>query len=328
MKYPSRNQNLNMATHGLRGAGFVVVFFFLTIFGRGFWGAQIQAADVVVLLSADVPEYQKAIKGFRDATEHRIVATYDMRGDLGRGREFVQQIETKDKPALIYAVGIFALQAVVKEQPKTPTVFSMVLNPQSILGDSGGNITGVSMNVPVEKTFALLKQLNPSLKRVATIYSDQNTGKLIEKAKAAAKEMDLEFIAKQVGSERDAIRALDDLEKEKFDALWILPDRTTLGNAFFDQSMLLSFRRQVPLIGLSKRHTDSGAVLSLSFASSEDIGRQAGEMATALLAGKSVADLPFIAARKVQMMINLKTAKKLGIQVPEAMLKEAESVVQ
>lgn len=281
-----------------------------------------------MLLSANAEEYQNALKGFRDSTGHRVVATYDLRGDVDRGREFVRQIEAKEKPDLIYAVGIFALQAIAKERPKTPSIFSMVLNPQNILGDSSQGITGVSMNVPVDQTFALLKQLNPSLKRIATVYNEQNTGFLIENAKAVAKEMGLELVAKKADSDRDAIRALDDLQKEKVDALWLVPDRTTLGPAFFEQAILLSFRQRIPLVGLSKRHADSGAVISLSFASSEDIGKQAGEMSSLLAAGKATGDIPFASVRKVQLIVNLKSAQKLGIDVPDAMLKQAASVVR
>ncbi len=286
-----------------------------------------QAESVVVLLSANAEEYQKAVKGFVQATDCRILATYDMRGDLGRGREHLQQIETKDKPDLIFAVGIFALQAVAKEQPKTPVVFSMVLNPPSVL-KGNASITGASMNVPVEQTFAMFKQLNPSTKRIGTVYNEQNTGFLIEEAKAAAKKLDLELIVKSVESEREAIRAIDELAKEKVEVYWGVPDRLTLGPAFLEQLLLYSFRNRVPLMGVSKRHADMGALLSLASDSSEDIGRQAGELAKAMWAGKSATELPFTSARKLEMIVNLRTARKLGIEIPEDLLKQAGSVIR
>ncbi len=283
--------------------------------------------DVVVLLSANAEEYQKAVKGFTQAANCRVVATYDMRGDLAKGREHLQQIETKDKPALIFAVGIFALQAVAKDPPKTPVVFSMVQNPPSVLKDNT-NITGASMNVPVEESLAVLKRLNPSLKRVGTVYNEKNTGFLIDEARAAAKKLDLELVAKNVESDRDAIRGIEELAKEKVEAYWGVPDRVTLGPAFVEQLLLFSFRQRVPLMGVSRRHADMGALLSLAPESSEDIGRQAGELAAALVSGKTAADLPFTRVRKMEMIVNLKTARKLGIEVPDDMLKNASSVIR
>ena len=231
-----------------------------------------------------------------------------------KGREHLQQIETKDKPDLIFAVGVFALQAVAKDPPKTPVVFSMVQNPPSVL-KGNANITGASMNVPVERSLAALKQLNPSFKRVGTIYNEASTGFLIEEAKAAARKLELELVVKSVDSERDAIRAIEELAKEKVDAYWGVPDRMTLGPAFVEQLLLFSYRQRVPVLGVSKRHADIGALRSLAPESSVDIGRQAGELAAAQLSGKSASDLPFARVRK------------LGIEVPEDMLKQASSVI-
>ena len=75
---------------------------------------------------------------------------------------------------------------------------------------------------------------------------------------------------------------------------------------------------KIPVLGLSERHAQMGALLSLSFGSSEDIGRQAGELARAVLSGKAPADLPYTTARKVSLIVNLKAAQKLGMEVPDA----------
>ena len=72
-----------------------------------------EAGRVAVLLSAKVSEYEDALKGFKEATPHEIVAVYDMDGDLDRGRKQLAEIETKIKPDLIFAVGIWALQVIV-----------------------------------------------------------------------------------------------------------------------------------------------------------------------------------------------------------------------
>jgi putative tryptophan/tyrosine transport system substrate-binding protein len=71
-----------------------------------------------------------------------------------------------------------------------------------------------------------------------------------------------------------------------------------------------------------------GALLSLSFASSEDIGRQAGELAQTVLGGKTAAEVPPTTARKVNLTVNLKAAQKLGVEVPKSVLGRATIIIQ
>src|SRR5258705_9407091 len=93
-----------------------------------------EASRVAVLLSAKVSEYEDALKGFRESTPHQIVALFDMDRDLDRGRKQLAEIQEKLKPDLIFAVGIWALQAVVNRPPVIPVVYARVLNPPSVLG--------------------------------------------------------------------------------------------------------------------------------------------------------------------------------------------------
>jgi putative tryptophan/tyrosine transport system substrate-binding protein len=92
--------------------------------------------------------------------------------------------------------------------------------------------------------------------------------------------------------------------------------------------LLFSYRRKIPLLGLSDRHAQMGALFSLSFASGEDIGRQAGELAQAILGGRSAAEVPYTTARKVYLTVNLKAAQKLGLEIPQAILARAANVIQ
>ena len=113
------------------------------------------AGRVAVLLSAKVTEYEEALKGFKETTPHEIVAVYDMDGDLERGQKQLAEIEAKVKPDLIFAVGIWALQVVVSRPGPIPVVYAMVLNPPSVIGAEAKNVTGASMNVPVEQSLRL-----------------------------------------------------------------------------------------------------------------------------------------------------------------------------
>ncbi len=285
------------------------------------------AADVAVVMSADVDAYAQALKGFKATVRHRIVAEYNMEGDFDRGRKQVAEI-TKVKPDLILAVGIWALQVVAKQATSIPVVYAMVLNPPSVIGNGAKNITGASMNVPVEQTLRVLKQLGPQIRRVGVMFDRTKTGYLVARAEAVARDEGLALVAREIRSAKEAISALDALGEQGVDALWVLPDETNLAPAVLQQMLLFSYRRRVPLIGLSENQAQMGAVLSLSFASSEDIGRQAGELANSILAGKAPAEVPYTTARRVRLTVNLKAAQKLGMEIPKSILAAASGVIQ
>jgi len=285
------------------------------------------AARVAVLMSAKVAEYEEALRGFKEATAHQLVATYDMDGDVDRGQKYLAEIETKVKPDLIFAIGNWALQVVVSRPTSVPVVYAMVLNPTSIVGTDGKNVTGASMNVPVEQPIRLLKQLGSQIKRIGVIYNRARTGTLVRRAQVVARDEGLELVTREISSAKDVVAALESFQ-DGIDALWIVPDETVLSQAVVQQLLLFSYRRKVPVLGLSDRHAQMGALFALSFASGEDIGRQAGELAQAILGGRAAADVPFTNARKLHLTVNLKAAQKLGLEIPAAILSRATSVIQ
>jgi len=285
------------------------------------------AARVAVLMSAKVSEYEEALKGFKETAAHQVAAVYDMDGDLDRGRKQLAEIEEKVKPDLIFAVGIWALQAVISRPTAVPVVYAMVLNPPSVIGADTKNVTGASMNVPVEQPIRLFKQLGPQIKRIGVIFNKNRTGYLVRQAQVVAREEGLELVTREISSAKEVIGALESFQ-DGIDALWIVPDEMTLSQAVVQQMLLFSYRKRIPLLGLSDRHAQMGALFSLSFASGEDIGRQAGELAQAILTGRAASGVPPTNARKLFLTVNLKAAQKLGLEVPRAILTRASNVIQ
>ena len=285
-------------------------------------------ANVAVLMSANVDAYRDALKGFRSGLRHRIAAEYDMGGDLKAGRKALAEMRTKVKPDLILAVGVWALQVLAEQAPDVPVVYAMVLNPPSVIGDGKRNITGASMNVPVKSTMELVGKLGPQIRRVGVVFNPTKTGYLIRRAEPAAREEGLQLVAREVHSSRDAMAALESLQEAGIDALWIPPDETILAPEVIQHILLLSYARKLPVIGLSERQAQLGAVLSLQFASSEDIGRQAAELANSILDGREASDLPYTSVRLVNVTVNLKAAQKLGLVVPQSIVGAANTVIQ
>ena len=286
-----------------------------------------EAAKIVAFKSADVDVYNDALEGFKSVAGHSTVSEYDMGGDLQSGKRFLARFKSGPKPDLIFAIGVWALQAVVEEVRDIPVVFAMVLNPSTVIGQEARNITGASMNVPIEQQIALLKKVSPHVQRIGVIYDPSKTGFLVRQADRIAKPQGLRLVTKAIASSRDAIAALDAIQGE-IDALWILPDLTVLAPESVQYMLLFAFRNKIPLLGLSENQARMGALLGLSFESGRDIGIQAGELANEVLSGKSVQEIPFTTARRVKLTVNLKTAAKLGLQVPKEILDRADLVIQ
>jgi len=284
-------------------------------------------AQVAVITSADVEAYKDALRGFKRVLRHQIVAEYDMEGNLETGKQMLADIQSKIKPDLILAIGPWAFQVTAAQATNIPVVYAMVLNPSSLLPAGVKNVTGASMNVPVENTIRVFKQLGSQIRRVGVLFNRATTGYLVKRAMQVGREQGLEIVDREIRSPKEAIQALDALQDE-IHALWILPDEIVLTPEVVQYMILFSYRKKIPLIGLSERQAQMGALLSLSFASSEDIGRQAAELANSILEGQPPDRLPFTMARQVKLTVNLKAAEKLGIEIPKSLLGTANSIIQ
>jgi len=278
-------------------------------------------------MSNKVPEYEEALKGFKQSGPFQIVAEYDMDGDPKQGQKYLDEIDVKVKPDLIFAVGRWALQATINRPVSIPVVYAMVLNPPSILGPGAKNITGASMNVPVEQAIRLFKQLGPDIKRIGVVYNPARTGYLVKQAQALAVQQGLDLVTRDISSSKEAPAALQSLQGT-VDALWIVPDETVLSQPIIQQMLKTAFGWKIPVLGLTDRHAEMGALFALSFASGQDIGVQAGDLAQAILSGRAASDVPYTNARKVALTVNLKTAQKLGLEVPKNILERATNVIQ
>ena len=284
----------------------------------------IAATEVVILKSSDIAAYNQAIAGFKAALPDTItLVEYDLQGDLDKGRKLARKIRASD-PALVFAVGLKAAKAAQLEIVDIPILYSMVLDPAKY-GLSTPNMTGVLLEVPMDRQLASIKSLLPHVQHIGTLYDPAKTAAAIEDAfKLLRRSNTVELNAIAVSSEKEVPAALGKL-LGSVGALWLMPDSTVLTDESLRFILNSALEAHVPVIGFSREFAKTGALLCLSV-NYQDIGRQTGQLARRILDGRITLPVKPVHPDRIEMSLNLKTAKYLGIEIPKDMENRADEL--
>ena len=215
-----------------------------------------------------------------------------------------------------------------------PIVFSVSDDPVKLglvasLSRPGANVTGVNYFISElgAKRLGLLRELLPAAARVGVLVNPSSTGteSFIKDLTVAADAIGIQL---QVVSARDIHEietALATLARDKADALMVAPD--TFFSNLRVQIVTLAARHAVPAIYTVREYVQNGGLMSYG-PSVPDAYRQLAIYAGRILKGARPADLPVVQSSKIDLIINLPTAKSLGITVPPTLLARADEVIE
>jgi putative ABC transport system substrate-binding protein len=215
-----------------------------------------------------------------------------------------------------------------------PIVFAVATDPVKIglvasLNRPGGNLTGITnLNVEVgPKRLELLRELLPTATIIAVLVNPTSPiGEPFARAmQVAARTLGLQLHVLQASTEQDFDRVFADLAQFRAGALVISPD--VFFNTRSEQLAALSLRHAVPAIYQYREFAAAGGLISYGSDETEYY-RLIGIYAGRILKGEKPADLPVVQATKVEMILNLKTAKTLGITVPLPLIGRADEVIE
>ena len=227
-----------------------------------------------------------------------------------------------------------AAKALRRATSKIPIV-TVVFDPVAAglvtnLAHPEGNVTGLSSMATdlSAKRLQLLQETVPRLNRVAILHtvspsvqSERTVSAL--KAAAAAMGIDLKFVgAHPAGNFNDA---LDMIRKQQAQALYVMDSGQFYSNR--EPIIRLLAKTRLPAIYVTKAFAQAGGLLSYG-ASNEDQWRRSAGYVDKILKGAKPADLPIEQPSKVELVVNLKTAKALGITIPESILLRADEVIR
>jgi putative tryptophan/tyrosine transport system substrate-binding protein len=231
-------------------------------------------------------------------------------------------------------VGVLA----VKQATKTiPIVFAVAADPVgsglvTSLRQPGGNVTGLSILAPelVGKCLELLTQAVPGVSRVAAIWQPGGLGERTEKdmlkgAEAAARTLGVQLQFVEARGPEDFDRAFADMTSARAGALTVLPN-----NMFNNERIhlvTLAAKNRLPTVFPYREGADAGGLMAYG-ANLADLLRRAATYVDKILKGAKPADLPVEQPTKFELIINLKTAKDLGLRIPQSVLARADEAIQ
>jgi putative ABC transport system substrate-binding protein len=234
---------------------------------------------------------------------------------------------------LIAATGGSAL-ATKAATTTTSIVFNVAEDPVkdglvASLNHPGGNMTGVSMLTTTleAKRLELLHELIPNAVVIGVLINPNfsEAASQLKVIQAAANKLGVQIRVLNVGSESEIDSAFADFIQRPVDALLVVSD------PFFfvvrEKLVALTARRTVPIISFIRDFTVAGGLMSYG-ASLSDVYRQVGVYSGRILKGDKPAELPIVQPIRFELVVNLRTAKALGISVPQTLQVAADEVIE
>ena len=237
--------------------------------------------------------------------------------------------------AVIAAMGGIHSALAAKAATSTiPIVFNIGDDPVRLglvasLARPGGNVTGVNNLIYelVAKRLALLRELVPAAARVAVLVNPANaqTETTLRDVEAAARPVGLQIQIAKAGTAKEIDAAFAALVPNQVDGLFVPPDPLFISRRL--QLANMAARHAVPMTSGSRDLAEVGGLMSYG-SNITDAHRQIGLYTGRILKGAKPADLPVVQSSKFELVINLPTARALGIEVPPNLLARANEVIE
>jgi putative ABC transport system substrate-binding protein len=248
----------------------------------------------------------------------------DLAGELVRLKvDIIVAVVTQASLASKHATATIPIVMVAVSDPVASGLVSNLARP-------GGNITGTSgvgADV-VAKQLELVRTLLPGATRVTALWNPGNRTlqqQLLNEAKATAPKLRLQLQLVEARTPEDLDHAFVAISKDRPDAVLVVADPMFGANA--KRIADLALKHRLPAVSMLRAYAEAGAVATYgqSFA---DSYRRAATYVDKILKGAKPGDLPVERPTKIELVINLKTAKALGITVPPSLLLRADEVIQ
>lgn len=239
-------------------------------------------------------------------TQSKEYAISEVRGRLGA-------VVEREDAQIVVALGVEAVNEALRLPSSVGVVYGLVVSP---IKSTRSNVTGVYMSPPVGEYLAAIRRYFPALSKVSVVGSQAMMKSLFTVDTSLA-------TTYLVGSSNELVATVNRLGNAK--ALLLLPDSNLLTAPVMSQVFLYSFSKNIPLLGISEANVKQGALFAYVF-DAKAVSHQIGEKVQSLLDGVDIGDIPVSAPKRYNLFINSNTARKMGIEIPDEMLRKAKKV--
>jgi len=257
----------------------------------------------------------------------------DSKGDLGAVKEAAKAFE-RDKVNVIYAVAMGVVVAAKESTSDIPVVFVVGTDPihsQLIqnFAKPGGRLTGVYYLASdlTPKRLEILKEILPKLRKVVTFYNPNNPvpNEAAQLGREAARQMKIQFIERHATSIDELRQDLQNIKPGEVDAYFYVSDAWI--NTQAQIIIQASLAKKLPTMFQEQSLVAAGGLASYG-QNYHEMGRMSARPVQKVLAGTHPQDLPVETPTKFELAINLKTAKQIGLTIPQSVLYRADKVIK
>jgi len=259
---------------------------------------------------------------------------HNAQANMPTANQIAQQM-IGEKSDLLVAIATPSAQACAQALKKAPTdlqrpfVFTAVTDPVSAglvkdLRNPGGNITGVSDLLPVRKHLEMVLQYKPDIKKLGVMYNagEANSKATVETIKALSGDMGFQVIEATAAKTADVYQAAKSLIG-RTDAVFIPTDNTII--SALESVLKIGVQYKLPIFAADIDSVERGAVAAMGF-DYYSHGYQTGAMIEKILKGASPGELPVEFQEELQLQINARYSRLMGIEPPQALLDKAAKV--
>jgi putative ABC transport system substrate-binding protein len=287
------------------------------------------------------PSLDAVLKGFKDSLKAEGVdvkySVHNAQANMATCNQIAARI-AGENPDLVLAIATPSAQAcavATKKSPilaGSPLLFTAITDPVgaglvSNLEKPGKNITGVSDMLPVGQHIVMLRRFYPDLKKLGMIYNagEANSRTTVAMVKAEGEKHGFEVVAATVAKPSEVQQAAKSLVG-RVDAIYLSTDNTVI--SALESVIKVSEKERLPLFSADVDSVKRGTVAALAFDYYQH-GFQTGLMAKRIMVdGVFPAEIPVETQQRLVLHLNLKAAKKLGVNVPEDVKKEADKIYE
>jgi putative ABC transport system substrate-binding protein len=244
---------------------------------------------------------------------------------VGRKVDVIVALSTPAARAARQATSTIPIVAIGMADPVADGLVASLARP-------GGNVTGTTFIGPelVAKRLQLLREVVPGLSRVAALwhpgaYSESTTAGLLNEIESAARTLGLQLQLVPAAMPDDFIGAFAAMTKERADALIVLPSPMLFGE--YGRIVRLAMDNRLPAMGAAREFADVGGLMSYGV-NLPDLSRRTAAYVNKVLKGANPSELPVERPTKFELVINLKTARELGLPVTREFLLIADDAIE